>query len=116
MIKAVMRETTAMRDPVPMTRLDAPLGVEVGELADPEVALRVPEVVVAEAEEAASLAALPLALALALDAEAETEEDIDIDIELDPVIDIAPDPVKIPSAILLVVTAAEFESELLYHA
>jgi hypothetical protein len=73
-------------------------------------------VVVAEAEEAASLAALPLALALALDAEAETEEDIDIDIELDPVIDIAPEPVKIPSAILLVVTAAEFESELLYHA
>jgi hypothetical protein len=116
MIKAVMRVTTAHRDPVPMTSWAAPLGEEVEAFAAPELALRALVVVVDAAE---------VALALALDIEAEAddmeeaeaeaeEEDMDIEFPL-PVIDIAPDPVKVPSAILLVVTAAVLESELLYH-
>ena len=49
------------------------------------------------------------------DAEAEAEEeDMDMEFPL-PVMDIAPDPVNVPSAIDLVVTAAVLESELLYH-
>ena len=39
---------------------------------------------------------------------------MDIEFPL-PVMDIAPDPVNVPSAIDLVVTAAVLESELLYH-
>lgn len=46
--------------------------------------------------------------------EAEEEEDMDIEFPL-PVMDIAPDPVNVPSAIDLVVTAAVLESELLYQ-
>jgi len=100
-----------------MTMPAAPLEAEeeVGALAFPELALVV-LVVVGDAVE----------LALAADAEEEAadmdieEEDMDIDIELDmddplPVIDIAPDPVNVPSPILLVVTTAVLESELLYH-
>ena len=100
-----------------MTMLAAPLDAEeeAGALAAPELALVV-LVVVGDAVE----------LALAAEAEEEAadmdieEEDMDIDIELDmddplPVIDIAPDPVNVPSPILLVVTTAVLESELLYH-
>ena len=48
------------------------------------------------------------------DAEDVEEEDMDMEFPL-PVMDMAPDPVNVPSAIDLVVTAAVLESELLYH-
>jgi hypothetical protein len=48
------------------------------------------------------------------EAEEADEEDMDIEFPL-PVMDMAPDPVNVPSAIDLVVTAAVLESELLYH-
>lgn len=48
------------------------------------------------------------------DAEEAKEEDMDMELPL-PVMDIAPDPVNVPSAIDLVVTAAVLESELLYQ-
>ena len=88
---------------------------EEGAFAAPELALW-PDVLLAEAADVALAdEADPDAAEEEEDAEAEAEEeDMDMEFTL-PVIDIAPDPVNVPSAIDLVVTAAVLESELLYH-
>lgn len=105
----------AQRDPVPMTSWAAPLEDEVGAFAAPEVALRVDDEVTDAAEFALEVADEAEAGAdEAEDVEAE-EEDMDMEFDPLPVIDIAPDPVNVPSPILLVVTTAVLESELLYH-
>jgi hypothetical protein len=87
---------------------------EVGAFAAPELALW-PDVLLDEAVEVALAdVAEPEAAEEEEDAEEAEEEDMDMEFPL-PVIDIAPDPVNVPSAIDLVVTAAVLESELLYH-
>ena len=115
MTKAVMR-VTSHRDPAPNTKWEAPLEEDVGAFAAPELALW-PDVLLAEAVEVALADEVdPEAAAEEEDAEAEEAEEEDMDIEFPlPVIDIAPDPVNVPSAIDLVVTAAVLDSELLYH-
>jgi hypothetical protein len=118
MTKAVMMVTKAQIDPVPTMRCAAPLlGAEVAAFAAPELALCA-VVVVCEAAELAEEAeaealALDMDIDMLLDADAEDEEVTDPDPP--PVMDMAPSPVNVPSAIDLVVTAAVFESELLYH-
>jgi hypothetical protein len=113
MTKAVMR-VTSHRDPVPMIKWEAPLEEEVGAFAAPELALW-PDVLLDDAVEVALADEVdPEAAEEEDDAEAEEDDDMDIEFPL-PVIDIAPDPVNVPSAMDLVVTAAVLESELLYH-
>jgi hypothetical protein len=89
---------------------------DVEAFAAPELALW-PDVLLAEtAEVALADEAEPEAAEEEEDAGAEEAEEEDMDMEFPlPVIDMAPDPVNVPSAIDLVVTAAVLESELLYH-
>jgi hypothetical protein len=86
---------------------------EVGAFAAPELALW-PDVLLAETAEVALADEAEPEAAEEEEAEEAEEEDMDMEFPL-PVIDIAPDPVNVPSAIDLVVTAAVLESELLYH-
>ena len=86
---------------------------EVGAFAAPELALW-PDVLLAETAEVALTDEVEPEAAEEEEAEEAEEEDMDMEFPL-PVIDIAPDPVNVPSAIDLVVTAAVLESELLYH-
>ena len=89
---------------------------DVEAFAAPELALW-PDVLLDDAVEVALADEVdPEAAEEEEDADAEDAEEEDMDIEFPlPVIDMAPDPVNVPSAIDLVVTAAVLESELLYH-
>jgi hypothetical protein len=86
---------------------------EVGAFAAPELALW-PDVLLDDAVEVALADEAEPEAAEEEEAEEADEEDMDIEFPL-PVMDMAPDPVNVPSAIDLVVTAAVLESELLYH-
>jgi hypothetical protein len=92
------------------------LDEEEGAFATPELALW-PDVLLDDAVEVALADEVdPEPAEEEEDAEAEDAEEEDMDMEFPlPVIDIAPDPVNVPSAMDLVVTAAVLESELLYH-
>lgn len=108
---------TSQREPAPYAKCEAPLVEEVEAFAASELALWL-DVLLDEAVEVALADEVELEAAEE-DAEEdagaeEAEEDMDMELPL-PVIDIAPDPVNVPSAILLVVTTAVLESELLYH-
>jgi hypothetical protein len=89
---------------------------DVEAFAAPELALS-PDVLLDDAVEVALADEVdPEAAEEEEDADAEDAEEEDMDIEFPlPVMDMAPDPVNVPSAIDLVVTAAVLESELLYH-
>lgn len=89
---------------------------EVGAFAASELALW-PDVLLDDAVEVALADEVdPEAAEEEEDAEAEEADEEGMDMEFPlPVIDMAPDPVNVPSAIDLVVTAAVLESELLYH-
>jgi hypothetical protein len=121
--RALIMATMAQRELVPITREVAPLlGWEVCAFAAPELAAPFPFWAAEEAEEADVREALALALDPDPEAEAEAEADMD-DVEVvalalalsSAVMVIAPDPVKVPSPIDLVVTGAEFPSELEYQ-
>lgn len=86
-------------------------------LAAPELALCALVVVGEAAELAEPEAEEADAEALDIDMDMDMLPDADDDAVTDPppVIDMAPSPVNVPSAIDLVVTSAVFESELLYH-
>lgn len=86
-------------------------------LAAPELALCALVVVGEAAELAEPEAEEAEAEALDMDMDMDMLPDADDDEVTDPppVIDMAPSPVNVPSAIDLVVTSAVFEAELLYH-